>query len=290
MFQKLKEALKRIPLLWEVIQIRDALLRVLQEINQLRVLLAKRELEHLLQGERYRDPRRLHLFEFQVNSQNGEDGIIHEIFNRIGRTNRIFVEIGVGDGGENNTAFLLSMGWSGYWIDGLESAGRHLSNRKDIPAGTISFLQRMVTRENIEFIFKELRVPKEFDLLSIDIDQNTYYIWEALGSFRPRVVVIEYNANLPASIDWKVNYSSARSHDGSKNFGASLKALEILGAKFGYALVGCDRNGCNAFFVKNDCVGDLFLAPFTSENHYEKLKYECVVNEGHGKSILDRPI
>jgi len=57
---------------------------------------------------RYADPRRLLRHAFQVTSQNGEDGIIHEIFRRIGSTDRVFAEIGVGDGNENNTAFLLT--------------------------------------------------------------------------------------------------------------------------------------------------------------------------------------
>jgi len=70
---------------------------------------------------RYRDPQRLLRFQAQVCSQNGEDGIIHEIFRRIGTTTKIFAEVGVGDGCENNTAFLLSQGWTGFWIDG-ESA------------------------------------------------------------------------------------------------------------------------------------------------------------------------
>jgi len=237
---------------------------------------------------RFNDERRLLKYGFQVNSQNAEDGMIHEIFSRIGVGKRIFAEIGISDGTENNTAFLLSQGWTGFWVDGDQTFRRMLGARADLQGGCVKSLVEFVTRENVADLFAELGVPEEFDFLSLDIDQNTYYAWEGLATYRPRAVVVEYNALLPPDVDWKVHYEPNRVWNGTSNFGASLKAFEILGRRLGYELVGCDFIGVNAFFVRSDLVGDLFAAPFTAENHYEPPRYALSHRRGHRTAILDR--
>ena len=257
--------------------------------NQLSAQQAIRLLDFDLQHHaRYGDPRRLPRYQSQVCSQNGEDGIIHEIFRRIGTTARIFAEVGVENGFENNTAFLLSQGWTGFWIDGGNTFLRTLQNREDLPEDCLKYLVSFVTNENIAALFEQLGVPTEFDLLSIDIDQNTYYAWEGLRPFRPRVVVVEYNAAIPPDVDWKVHYRANRTWNGTQNFGASLKAFEILGRQLGYSLVGCEFMGDNAFFVRNDLLAEKFAEPFTSENHYEPPRYPMRHRRLHSPTILDR--
>jgi hypothetical protein len=243
------------------------------------------ELEH---HPRYADSRRLLRYAFQVSSQNGEDGMIHEIFHRIGSGNRVFAEVGIGDGHENNTAFLLAQGWTGFWIDGDDSFVHTIQSRADLQGGCLKFVVSFVSKESIAGLFEGLEVPKEFDLLSLDIDQNTYYAWEGLAKFRPRVVVVEYNATIPPDVDWKVHYDPHRSWDGTNNFGASLKAFENLGRRLKYCLVGCDFLGANAFFVREDLVADLFAAPFTADNHYELPRYALLHRRGHRAALLDR--
>jgi hypothetical protein len=238
--------------------------------------------------ERFADPKRLIRHQFQACSQNGEDGIIHEIFRRIGTDGRIFVEIGAGDGCENNTAFLLAQGWNGYWIDGNDAFLAPLKSARLPPDAWIRYQVFHVTRENIAQVLADLEVPAEFDLLSIDIDQNTYYIWEALSALRPRVIVIEYNAAFPPDIEWKVHYDPDRTWDGTQNFGASLKAYEVLGNRMGYRLVGCDLTGINAFFVRQDLVADHFASPFSASNHYEPIRYVLTHRVGHRRAIFDR--
>jgi hypothetical protein len=237
---------------------------------------------------RYGDPRRLFRYQSQVCSQNGEDGIIHEIFRRIGTTTRIFVEVGVGSGCENNTAFLLSQGWTGFWIDGDTGFLGVLENREDLSKECLKYLVTFATRENISALFEQLGVPNEFDLLSLDIDQNTFYVWEGLRDFRPRVVVVEYNSAIPPDVDWKVRYDAKRTWNGTQNFGASLKSFEILGRQFGYSLVGCELIGANAFFVRDDLLAGKFAEPFTSENHYEPPRYPMWHRRCFPPSILDR--
>lgn len=242
----------------------------------------------LEQHPRYREPHRLHRYAYQVNSQNGEDGIIHEIFRRIDTSNRVFAEVGVGDGTESNTAFLLSQGWKGFWFDASDAFLRTINARRDLQNGCLMPCVSVVDKENIATLFEQVGVPKHFDLLSLDIDQNTFYIWEALRGFAPRVVVVEYNAAIPPDVDWKVQYAATRTWDGTQNFGASLKAFEKLGSHLGYSLVGCDFNGVNAFFVRSDLAPNKFADPFTAENHYEPPRYQFIHRRGHTRTILDR--
>ena len=230
---------------------------------------------HLLKQDKYDNPKNLNRYEMKVLSQNGEDGIIREIFHRIGAQSKVFVEIGAGDGRENNTSFLLLQGWSGFWIEGNRKAVRRI---KDFYKGSIAKNQLKVTpayvsAENITGIINQAQIPIDFDLLSLDIDLNTYWLWNAIIELRPRVVVVEYNANFPPDVEWVVEYDAMRTWDKSKYFGASLKAYERLGRKLGYHLVGCDLAGVNAFFVKEDLTGDCFDQPFTAENHYEPARY-----------------
>lgn len=235
------------------------------------------------------DPMRLCAHEALVNLQNGEDGILTEIFRRIGSTDRVFVEIGIGDGLENNSAFLISQGWTGYWLEGNDSflplAQRLVADRP----GRLKWHCGFVDRENADGLLSGLGVPEEFDLLSLDIDQNTYHVWDGLRRYRPRVVAVEYNAAIPSSVDWKVAYVADRGWDGSQNYGASLKAFELLGTELGYRLVGCDFNGVNAFFVRADLVGGHFAAPFTAENHHEPPRHLLVHNPTHRRALLDPP-
>lgn len=262
-------------------------LRQLEQINQ-RLDRLQRILIHsamfnletaLAQDPRYADPKRLLRHGSKTFSQNGEDGIIAEIFHRISASSRKFVEIGVGNGLENNTALLLAQGWSGWWVEGgsrnLEQVKLNL--RAPIRSGQLAVSPATVTAENAPGLLAGLGVPAEFDLLSIDIDRNTYWIWAALDGLRPRAAVIEYNSIYPPSMDWKVEYRPDLSWNGTAYFGASLKALELLGRKLGYALVGCDLTGVNAFFVRDDLCAGKFAEPFTAENHYEPPRYRMMV-------------
>lgn len=285
----LAKVARYVPIYRELLDCRDALWRISAETRGMRALEAIRAFDaDMAANPRYAEPLRLVRHGFQVNSQHGEDGIVHEIFRRIGTSDRTFVEIGVGDGNENNTAFLLSQGWKGFWIDGSDAFVNTLAGRDDL-RGCVTSRVAMIDRENVAGIFSQMGVPKEFDLLSLDVDQNTYYVWQGLKAFSPRVVVIEYNATLPADVDWKVQYDAQRVWDGSQSQGASLKALERLGEELGYCLVGCEYNGANAFFVRSDLVAEKFASPFTSENHCEPPRYIFAHRRaGHTRTILER--
>lgn len=238
---------------------------------------SERLLREILNDPRHQDSKKLNRYEYKVSSQNGEDGVIAEIFRRIGTTNRYFVEFGASDGDENNTALLVRQGWGGFWIDGdgPAVARARQTYRPEIGAGRLVVREAFITAENIEGLFSEAGVPPEPDLLSIDIDRNDYHVWEKIRRYRPRVGIVEYNAGLPASMSWFVPYDPKA--QGWNSFGngngASLKALELLGKQKGYSLVGCELTGVNAFFVRDDLLGDHFVAPYTSENHFEPFRY-----------------
>src|SRR5580704_16632386 len=225
---------------------------------------------------RHADPKRLLRYGFKVYSQNEEDGIIQEIFNRVGVTNRTFVEFGVETGVESNTTKLLVEGWRGLWIDAMPMhvAAIRTTFAHKFADGTLKVRESFVTTENINALIAEAGIGGEIDLLSIDIDNNDYWVWKAITSINPRVVVIEYNASLRPPMSLVVPYQPERAWDGVSNyFGASLEAFVRLGRSKGYRLVGCSISGVNAFFVRDDIAGDRFFDPATAEELYEPPRY-----------------
>ena len=118
-----------------------------------------------------------------------------------------------------------------------------------------------------------MKLPRELDLLSIDIDGNDYFVWEAITAIEPRVVVIEYNSKFPPPMRWTIRYDPAHEWDGSDQFGASLQSLADLGIRKGYRLVGCNITGTNAFFVRADLAGDHFVEPPDAATLYQPPRY-----------------
>lgn len=262
-----------------------------QHLDRERIIRVEQETyyEHLLESSRYREPKRLHRYERQIFSQHGEDGIIEEIFHRIGAPSRTFLEIGVEDGKENNTAHLVQQGWHGVWIDGDQPALQRAAQEfaKPMQESRLKLIAAMVTAENIGRILSDNGVSRELDLMSLDIDRNTYFLWKALADYKARLVVIEYNATIGPSQNWKVEYAANKLWNRTSYFGASLKAYEELGRELGYRLVGCETSGANAFFVREDLAGDHFAEPYTSENHYEPPRYFLDRCAGHPRGFGD---
>jgi hypothetical protein len=220
---------------------------------------------------RYGEPKRLLRHGFKVYSQHDEDGIIQEIFRRIGPSSRTFVEFGVETGVECNTAKLLIEGWRGLWIEANPQACKVITSSFSDFLGDrrLALRQNFVTAENINPLLESAGSIGEIDLLSIDIDFNDYWVWKAISAVSPRAVVIEYNAGLRPPLSLTVPYQPNRAADGTNFFGASLEALVRLGGQKGYRIVGCNISGSNAFFVREDLCADHFLEPATAEEHYE---------------------
>ncbi len=236
---------------------------------------------HMRDNPVYADPKRLNRFEFQVYSQSGEDGIIAEIFKRIGTTNRFFVECGAGNGYECNSLYLLMQGWTGLWIEANPRSCRSIrhAHKDAIDRQRLFLKEAPATAETIETILREANTPPEPDFLSIDIDGNDYWIWKSIQSFRPRVVVIEYNALHRPPVEWIMPENNTHQWKRDAYYGASLSSMETLGKEKGYTLVGCNFSGGNAFFVRNDLIGDLFVTE-GAIYHYEPLRMHLLQRAG----------
>lgn len=240
---------------------------------------------------RLQDPRYLEAYGFKVYSENDEDGIIEEIFNRIGSKSKMFIEFGVQDGLESNCHYLLHKGWRGCWIEGDESYCKQIQKNfaKPIADGRLTIKNAFIDKDNIDSLIREsinqigidAEENWECDLLSIDIDGNDYWVWQAIKCISPRVVVIEYNAKFPANFEWIMEYDAKHRWNYDDEQGASLKAYEKLGNRLGYQLVGTNARGVNAFFVRKDLAGDKFALPATSENLYNSAKYYHRYRNGH---------
>ena len=191
---------------------------------------------------------------YKVYSQTDEDGIIAEIFRRIGAGARTFVEIGCGNGTENNTHFLLLDGWRGTWIDGSKMNVDLIARWIPLETSRLHVRRVMVTRDNaVELVraaMDRLRA-RELDLLSLDIDGNDLHVLQrVLPAARPRVVVAEYNGKFPPPLEVSIAYDESHTWAMDDYFGASLQAL--VEALTEYKLVACNLSGTNAFFVRND--------------------------------------
>jgi hypothetical protein len=233
---------------------------------------------------RFGDPLFLERFGFKVFSQNDEDGIIEEIFNRVKATNRTFVEFGAHNGLENNTHYLLHKGWNGLWIDGNREAVKEIGRLFKVPIENkrLTVLRAFINRDNINtLIEKDGGINGEIDFLSIDIDGNDYWVWEAISCVNPRVVAIEYNAKFPPNFEWSMEYDPTHIWRGDDRQGASLKSLELLGARLGYRLVGTNVTGINAFFVRKDAAHGLFVEDATAENLYNPTRWTMKYLSGH---------
>ncbi len=181
----------------------------------------------------------LRCYERNVYSQGGEDGVLAKLFETLGATNRYFVEFGAWDGCNlSNTAHLrLDHGWTGLLMDG------------DAERVSDVVCHEFVTAENVEPLFAKHGVPRSFDLLSIDIDGNEYWVWQAIRKWRPRVVVMEYNVFFGVDVSKTMPYDATHRWDKTMFHGASLAALHKLGREKGYTLLHTDSYAPNAFFV-----------------------------------------
>jgi len=259
---------------------------LLKDIHFLPNLKKLEILENLKKNHRHQDAKSLVPHGSKTYSQNDEDGIIREIFNRIGTTNKIFVELGVGDGLENNTLALLFDDWKGLWIEG---SSRNITKIKKgfartIVSGQLTVIQSLITKENINDTIASHLDCKEPDLLSIDLDGNDYHVFEAISCIKPRVVIMEYNAKFSPPTSYCMQYDANHVWDSTDKFGASLAFLETSLRKNEYLLVGCNLTGINAFFVRQDLVENKFLEPYTAGKHYEPARYLGGIRSGHPAS------
>ncbi|MGE4239660.1 hypothetical protein [Ramlibacter sp.] len=205
------------------------------------------------------DPRAA---EFRVFSQWGEDGIIQHLVRNVPIERPIFVEFGVENYVESNTRFLLTNNaWSGLVIDGSEDNIEYIRRDPIYWASNLKAHCSFITKDNINQLLASNGIAGDIGLLSVDIDGNDYWVWEAIDTISPRIVVCEYSSQFGPVAQVTTPYDPAfvrgNAHWSKVYYGASICALCALAERKGYSLVASNSAGNNVFFVRNDLVGDL---------------------------------
>ena len=198
--------------------------------------------------------------EFKVSSQWGEDGIIDWLIERVEMPPHLhtFIEFGIESYAEANTRFLLqNRNWRGLVMDGSSAQIEQLKKDTKLFWGhDLTAKSAFITRENINDVLVNAGFSGEIGLLSIDIDGNDYWVWEAINAVRPVIFICEYNAVFgdvwPISIPYEPHFVRARPEFQGLYFGASIAALRSLASRKGYQFLGTSSAGVNAFFVRED--------------------------------------
>jgi hypothetical protein len=212
--------------------------------------------------------------EFKVFSQFGDDGIVDYLVERVGlpRDSERFVEIGVEDYREANTRFLLvNRNWSGLIVDAGDAHVRRLHDSSLLWRHDLQPVAASVEPDSVNDLLAEHGFDRDLGLLSIDVDGNDYWIWEAVAA-EPALVVVEYNSlfgpTRAVTIPYEPGFDRTRAHHSNLYFGASLGALTRLAERKGYRLVGSNSAGNNAYFVRRERAGGL-PAPTVAEAYVE---------------------
>jgi hypothetical protein len=228
--------------------------RLLKEIEQNRMLAAQPLIQKLREKGLLED---LGNAEFKVFSQWGEDGIIQYLISRIVVENKTFVEFGVQDYGESNTRFLLvNNNWTGLVIDSNSASIKHIRSQEYYWKYDLTAVCEFVTVNNINDLIKNAGITGSIGILSIDIDGNDYWIWNAISVVSPQIVIVEYNSSFgnrhAVTIPYRPDFSREKAHFSQLYWGASLPAFCNLANQKGYIYVGSNSAGSNAFFVRKD--------------------------------------
>ncbi|MCO5947668.1 hypothetical protein [Mucilaginibacter flavidus] len=201
-------------------------------------------------------------YEFSVFSQWGDDGIIQYLINTIDIQEKYFIEFGVENYTEANTRFLLiNNNWGGLVMDGSKPNMDELRNSELYWKFDLKVKDVFITRENINGLIQEQGLARDIGILSIDIDGNDYWVWEAITAIEPVIVIVEYNSVLGIEHPWTVPYQPdfyrTAAHFSNLYYGASLLSLCDLAEKKGYYFTGCNSAGNNAYFVRKDKIGPI---------------------------------
>ena len=197
---------------------------------------------------------------FKVFSQWDEDGIIQYLINKLPIDHKTFIEFGVENFEESNSRFLMvNDNWQGMVLDASASDIRYIRQDKIFWQFDLQAECAWITRENINALLQSSGFDEDVGLLSIDIDGNDYWIWEAIESIRPRIVIVEYNSLFglrPVAVPYKKDFARTAAHYSNLYYGSSLGALQYLAGKKGYLLLGSNVWGHNAFFIRADIAGE----------------------------------
>ena len=226
-----------------------------------------------------------------IFSQFGDDGIIQYLVKNVPVENEIFIEFGVENFLESNTRFLLmNNNWSGFVMDGSEEAMNTLKSQAWYWQYDLRQKAAFIDRDNINDLLGAAGFSN-IGLLHIDLDGNDYHILSALDLSRlnPSILIMEYNSvfgkERPISIPYDKLFKRTKAHYSNLYFGASLPALTYGASIKGYALVGCNLAGNNAYFIRKDLLNEK-IREVTIEKAYKESKYRESRNPDYSLSYL----
>ena len=183
------------------------------------------------------------------------------------------MEFGAWDGLHlNNSRHLIeSQGYSAVFVEPNPKRFADLKRNYAHHAQPIICFNKFVNfsgQDTLDDILSSTPIPRDFDLLSIDIDGNDYHVWKAVEKYRPKVVIIEYNPTIPIGVKF------VQPANGSVSQGASAASLIELAREKGYELVSCLVFNC--FFVRKDLFGHFKISQ--NDEHIMRTDLEYVTH------------
>jgi hypothetical protein len=226
-----------------------------------------------LNRNKYNDIQDLNETEVKIFSQNGEDGIIDYLTQKLKIDNKNFVEIGVGNYRESNTRFLYnSYHCKGLIVDSIDEMEKKVKPFVNLWKGDLRICNKKIDSENILDLL-DSNCDYEIDLFSIDIDSVDYWIIKKLKNNISKIFVAEYNpvfgSDLEITVPNILGFERTKYHYSNLCYGMSLKALINLMDQKGYYFIGTNIQKNNAFFI---------LKNFKKEDFFNNIKIKNLDN------------
>jgi hypothetical protein len=221
-------------------------------------------------------------YEKDIQSQYGEDGVIEEIFRRIGTINKYCVEFGAWDGVHLSNTWNLwhNNNWHALLIEGDESRYEPLK-QNTMDFSLVNTLNEFVGIEgegSLDSILTKINAPEIIDFLSVDIDGDDYHIFSSLRKFKPRLIVIEYNPTIPPHLDIV--------QEPGEYFGASALAYTKLAQEKDYKLVHITDT--NLFFVQSADFGKMNMEEINLAVDFKYENLTTVITAFDGNEFLSQ--
>lgn len=204
-------------------------------------------------------------------SQHGEEAYLNHILSNIKPKNKHCVDLGAWDGFHfSNTRYFMDNGYTATLVDG--------DNR-----GNPEVHQEMITKENVNYILQYLSTPATFDLLSIDLDGNDYYILdEILKMYNPSVIIAEFNPIFTPDQSYAIEYNPTHYWQENDYYGFSFAAGLKLAEKHDYTCI-FQNVSLNMYFVCNKVLAESLGVDMEDlKNHVPPVTYS--VEQYHPKS------
>ncbi len=224
----------------------------------------------------------------KVYSQRGEDGMIEKVFSTLGIESGHAVELGAWDGKHlSNVYNLIKKGWSSTLIEcDSDKFAELVENMAEFDnCVTVNKKVSLEAGETLDEILLSANTPHEFDILSLDLDGIDYWVWRSL-SFRPKLVLVEYNSNWEGATTCP--YDTSHVWPGTQFYGASGKAFDNLAKSKGYELIGHVPN-INMFFIRNDLNNGLFNTLDVDTGFHISKNHHPPMSEEHFNSLVHNP-